>query len=324
MKCRICEMLYIKANGELPCGSDHGEDIILSRLPVHKGCPGRYDWLWGQRRLNIVSDVLNGPTFVEIRRSFLRQRFPFGTCAICSLLQKEEELSSETVSSLYAIHLEPSFLCHIDCAACISPKRRKELKAPPYNFPFSWWQKIVDDLQRADIRVQWAIFEGRGEPLMNPDTPRMIRYIKDRIDCYSTLTTHGNFGFTDEIIESGLDQIEVSIDGADEESYKKYRKGGSFEKAVKFVSDLVVRKRLLRASKPLVWWKYILFEWNDSDDQIRKAHELSKDIGTNLEFILTNTEGKSKRFTTKNFESRIQELAPGVGMQRMPGLVGKG
>lgn len=323
MKCRMCEMLYIKANGELPCGSDKGEDIVLDRLPLDNGYRRRYFWPWGSQQTDIVRDVLNGPVFRDLRRSFLENKFPFETCIICPLLEEGGYLSGEEVTSLYAIHLEPSFLCHIDCAACIDPRKRKELKLPPYNFPLSWWQKIIDDLRRAKIRIQWAIFEGRGEPLMNPDTPKMIRYLKERINCYSTLTTHGNFKCSDAIIKSGLDQIEVAVDGVDQKSYEKYRKGGSFEKALKFVSDLIKRKRLLRASKPLVWWKYILFEWNDSDDQIRQAYQLSQKVGVNLEFILTNTEGKSRRFTTENFESKIAELAPGVGTQRMPCLVGK-
>jgi len=323
MKCKMCEMLYIKANGELPCGSDLGEEILLDRLPIDNGYHKRYFWSRSSKHINIVRDVLNGPIFRNIRGLFLKESFPFKTCKMCALKNGSENLSGETIDSLYAVHLEPSFLCHIDCAACIKPQERKKLKAPPYNFPFSWWQKIVDDLQRAKIRIQWVIFEGRGEPLTNPDTPGMIRYIKNRIDCYSTLTTHGNFRFTDEIIKSGLDQIEVSIDGVDQESYEKYRKGGSFKKALRFISDLAGRKRTLQAAKPLVWWKYILFEWNDSDDQIRKAYQLSQDIGVNLEFVLTHTEGRSRWFTIENFESKIRELAPGAGTQRMPCLIGK-
>lgn len=322
MKCRMCEMLYIKANGELPCGSDKGEDILLGKLPLNNGYRRSYFWRRG-KAMNIVRDVLNGPVFRNIRHSFLEDGFPFEMCPICPLLEKEGKPSGEAVTSLYAVHLEPSFLCHIDCAACISPRQRKELKSPPYNFPFLWWKKIVDDLRRADIQIQWAIFEGRGEPLMNPETPKMVRYLKDRIDCYLTLTTHGNFKCTDAIVKSGLDQIEVSIDGVDQKSYEKYRKGGSFEKALRFVCDLIERKRLLKVSKPLVWWKYILFEWNDSDEQIRKAYELSQRIGVNLEFVLTDTLGRSQRFTTRNFESKIGGLAPGAGTQRMPCLVEK-
>lgn len=323
MKCRMCEMLYVKANGELPCGSDKGEDILLGKLPLGDSRGTSRFWQRSRNKINIVRDVLNGPIFRRIRRSFLENQFPFDTCAICPLLETEGNLLGEVVESLYAIHLEPSFLCHVDCAACINPRERKKLKSPPYNLPFNWWQRIVDDLAGDNIQIQWAIFEGRGEPLMNPDTPKMIRYLKDRIDCYSTLTTHGNFRCTDAIIKCHLDQIEVSIDGADQESYEKYRKGGSFEKALRFVWDLTERKRRLGASKPLVWWKYILFEWNDSDDQIRQAYKLSQKIGVNLEFVLTDTVGKSQRFTTRNFESKIGGLAPGAGTQRMPCLVEK-
>jgi hypothetical protein len=43
-------------------------------------------------------------------------------------------------------------------------------------------------------------------------------------------------------------------------------------------------------------WQYILFEWNDSDEELAEARRRAADIGVPLKWVLTHTEGASKRY----------------------------
>jgi hypothetical protein len=71
-----------------------------------------------------------------------------------------------------------------------------------------------------------------------------------------------------------------------------------------------------------VTWKYILFDHNDSEEEILKAQELSEEFGvSHLLFILTNSKGKSKRFSTANIAefpllSERASVSPAAALKR--------
>jgi hypothetical protein len=51
-------------------------------------------------------------------------------------------------------------------------------------------------------------------------------------------------------------------------------------------------------NKPFVIWQYILFDWNDSDEEIQRAKKMAGELGVDvLLWTLTHTPGASKRFT---------------------------
>jgi hypothetical protein len=44
-------------------------------------------------------------------------------------------------------------------------------------------------------------------------------------------------------------------------------------------------------------WQYILFEWNDSDEELAEARRRAAEIGVPLKWVFTHTDGASKRYT---------------------------
>jgi hypothetical protein len=47
-------------------------------------------------------------------------------------------------------------------------------------------------------------------------------------------------------------------------------------------------------------WKYILFEFNDSDKEIQAAQELAQRLRVDLLFVCTHSAGRSRRYTPEN------------------------
>ena len=71
-----------------------------------------------------------------------------------------------------------------------------------------------------------------------------------------------------------------------------------FKKILMILKDLVSIKRELGLIHPRLIWKYLLFSWNDSDEEIERAIALSREIG--LDGIIFDTVGfpsPSLRFT---------------------------
>jgi wyosine [tRNA(Phe)-imidazoG37] synthetase (radical SAM superfamily) len=131
-------------------------------------------------------------------------------------------------------------------------------------------------------------FEGRGDPLMNPDLGELIQLSKEYFpNAVTMITTHAT---------CGLDILRASIDGAFPESYERYRVGGDLNKALGFLRSL--RNECLQSKTRMqVIWKYILFEWNDSDEEIRHAARLARELECELRFCMTHTPGRSTRFS---------------------------
>jgi hypothetical protein len=75
--------------------------------------------------------------------------------------------------------------------------------------------------------------------------------------------------------------------------------------------NVVLEERKRCGSRLSVIWKYILFEWNDSDEEIRHAAFLAQKMEVILEFVLTHSPGRSRRFETMaDLQHVLQVLAP--------------
>ena len=94
------------------------------------------------------------------------------------------------------------------------------------------------------------------------------------------------------VSEGLLDWIIFSIDGCDEESYRRYRIGGTFETA--FETFVRFHERAA-GTRVQVVWQYVVFGWNDSDEQLQRAIRMATDRGMRLQFDFAHTWGHSRR-----------------------------
>jgi MoaA/NifB/PqqE/SkfB family radical SAM enzyme len=64
------------------------------------------------------------------------------------------------------------------------------------------------------------------------------------------------------LVKSGLDAIILSIDGATQETYQTYRRGGDLALVLDNVRRLVEAKRRFDLHTPHLYWRYLAFPWN--------------------------------------------------------------
>jgi MoaA/NifB/PqqE/SkfB family radical SAM enzyme len=116
------------------------------------------------------------------------------------------------------LYIETTNRCNLLCTTC--PRTFEALESPG---DMSWelFTGIVDQFPR----IARVVLHGVGEPMMVRALPRMIRYLKDR-GTYVLFNTNGTLLTRrkgHELIDSGLDELRVSLDAAEPHAFELVR-----------------------------------------------------------------------------------------------------
>ena len=80
-------------------------------------------------------------------------------------------------------------------------------------------------------------------------------------------------------VESGIDRLIISIDGATQDTYEQYRIGGNIEKVIEGTKELVKWKEELQSKTPHLIFQYLVVKPNEH--QLDEVNALAKSIGVN-------------------------------------------
>ena len=97
-----------------------------------------------------------------------------------------------------------------------------------------------------------------------------------------------------------------SIDGSSQDTYVKYRQRGNFDKAIANLRAMADEKQKSGRDVPFLNWRYILFNWNDSDEEMNRARQLAAEAGVDrLCWELTDhpEDSYSRRFRRRDARS---------------------
>ncbi len=115
---------------------------------------------------------------------------------------------------------------------------------------FDNFRYIVDQFPVLD-RV---VLHGLGEPLLNKELPRMVRYLKDR-GTYVLFNSNG-IALTpakgQALIDAGLDEYRLSMDGSTRETYAAVRGVDAFDKIWRNVKAFIELQKAQNATMPAV------------------------------------------------------------------------
>src|SRR6201996_3217716 len=145
------------------------------------------------------------------------------------------------------LYLEVTNRCNLLCETC--PRTFEELE-PPADMSWSLFTRIVDQVPN----VARVVLHGVGEPMLVKDLPRMVRYLKDR-GTYVLFNTNGTLMQPKrfrELIDTGLDELRVSLDAADRASYRRVRGKDFFDRIVRDVGKFVAFQKAAGATTPRV------------------------------------------------------------------------
>lgn len=174
-----------------------------------------------------------------------------GVSGIVSVARSAREYYSEPMemkSNPTFLQVEPTILCNLECSFCINPfLPRKRTSLSLANF-----ERVLNEVPSA-TKISLV---GIGESFMNKDLWSIIRLAKSRGVQIGT-TSNGTF-LTDrllnEILESGLDWLNFSIDGATKETYERLRPGAEFEKVLANIRRVVTALNGRSRPKLAIWF----------------------------------------------------------------------
>ncbi|TMK50135.1 MAG: radical SAM protein [Alphaproteobacteria bacterium] len=128
------------------------------------------------------------------------------------------------------LYLEVTNRCNLLCTTC--PRTYEELE-PPADLSWDLFTSIVDQLPDL-VR---AVLHGVGEPMLVANLPRMVRYLKER-GVYVLFNTNGTVLSERNgraLIDAGLDELRVSLDASNRESFKAIRGRDYFGRIIRNV-----------------------------------------------------------------------------------------
>ena len=183
----------------------------------------------------------------------------------------------------FMLMVEPTNFCNLKCPLC--PSGNGQMLRPRGNMELDDYKRLVDQLgDEVFMMMMW----NQGEPYINKCFNQMVRYAHER-GIFTFTSTNGHFIRSDEqareIVESGLDEIIVSLDGVDQETYAKYRVGGQIERVFDGVRRLVAAKQRLGAQTPLINLQFIVMKHNEHD--LAEAEALATELKVDKFLIKT-------------------------------------
>src|SRR5262245_8976015 len=280
--------------------------VLLCDGRVVCGCADPYGKrVLGDARTASIHDVWTGGVIAQLRADLNRGGSGFcGDCPLKLPLKREEQPPSRPVdagSLPSRLYIECTAACNISCTeACCAPETGITRTRQAGMLDFDLFRRVVDDAGPSLVRID---FFNYGEAFLHKRAVEMCEYIKHTFPHIYLYTSTNGLALSEaqarRLVHSGIDEVTFSIDGATPESYVKYRQRGRFDTAIANLRAMVDEKRTAGRDLPFLNWRYILFKWNDSDEEMNVARRMAADIGVDrLTWELTDhpEDSFSRRF----------------------------
>lgn len=174
----------------------------------------------------------------------------------------------------FNMSIEPTTHCNLGCPEC--PSGLKSFTRPTGNLEYDFYKKTIDEV--GDDLI-YLYFYFQGEPYLHPKFNELVKYAAKK-KIYTVTSTNAHF-LTErkakETVESGLDRILISVDGTTQEVYEQYRVGGSLNKVIEGIKNLVKAKQDLGSSTPHIALQFLVVKPNEH--QIEDVMALGKELG---------------------------------------------
>src|ERR671915_2066044 len=145
------------------------------------------------------------------------------------------------------LYLETTNRCNLLCTPC---PRTYETLEPAADMSWELFTRIVDQVPN----IARVVLHGVGEPMLVRDLPRMIRYLKHR-GAYVLFNTNGTLLNAEkgrELVDTGLDELRVSLDAANAKTFLVVRGRDYFNRIVRNVRAFTEMQARAELDRPRV------------------------------------------------------------------------
>lgn len=174
----------------------------------------------------------------------------------------------------WAISVEPAGMCNLQCPEC--PVGAGVLTRKGDLMPLSLFKQI---LEQSGPRLMWVNLFFQGEPFINPHLTEMVSAASKQ-NIYTNISTNGHYLSEKkclQLIEAGLSNLIISLDGITTETYSRYRKGGDLTKVQKGIERILKLRKDLKKSFPIITVQFVVFSHNQHE--IKPLIKWCKQVG---------------------------------------------
>ncbi|MBI5871700.1 SPASM domain-containing protein [archaeon] len=210
-----------------------------------------------------------------------------------------------------SLFIEPTNICNLKCPLC--PTGNGSLKRKKGCMDMGNFRKIIDGFGRHAFSVTLWNY---GEPFINKEIIGMIRYAKAR--GLKVITSANGFGFENDevlegIVDSGLDELIVALDGCDEKTHCAYRVNSKFDVLVNGLRRIVELKRIKNRAGPYIEAQFIVMRHNEH--QVEQIKNFAEGLGADELVLKTvnlyDKQELAKRFVPRNLRYSRYKIADG-------------
>ncbi len=173
-----------------------------------------------------------------------------------------------------AISIEPTTACNLKCPEC--PSGLRSFTRPTGNLKKDVNQKVLEALGK---NLQFINYYFQGEPFIHPNFLELVKEARKK-NIYVLTSTNAHFlseKKAHEIIESGLNELIISIDGTTQETYENYRIEGELKKVLEGIQNISQAKKDKKSNLPLVTLQFLVTRQNEH--QINEIKALKNKYG---------------------------------------------
>ena len=194
------------------------------------------------------------------------------------------------ITQLTKVYIEPTSACNLNCITCF----RNDWDQPIGHMSEETFEHIFKGLQTLDP-IPDVYFGGIGEPLFHPKTIEWIARIKE-LGVKVELITNGTTltrRKSQQLIDSGLDLLWVSLDGATPETYADVRMGAELPQIVANVKRFAKMRKASHFPVPEIGVAFVAMK--------RNIHDLAGVIKIGKSF-------RAKHFSVSNLQPATAEM----------------
>lgn len=191
-----------------------------------------------------------------VKAVFYKKRLFNVFMIICSYMAKKHKVAGLP----FFVQLEPTNRCNLHCSLCITGSNR--LKRPKRDMNF---QEFVQVINQFEASLVYLALYNLGEPLLNPHLYKMVEYAKSK-NIFVRLSTNADFEDSrhiKNIINSGIDELIISLDCVNPQVYLKYKDSKNFQNVIKNI-ELIIKERKTK-QRPFINIQLLVIRDNEKD-----------------------------------------------------------
>jgi MoaA/NifB/PqqE/SkfB family radical SAM enzyme len=174
----------------------------------------------------------------------------------------------------YYYFIDPCNVCNLRCPLC--PTGNGTLDRSKGMLKFKDYEVILEKIAPYAVEVS---LHNWGEPLLNKQIFEIINATSERgiaTNMSSNLSIEKD-DLGQQLVESGLEYLIVSLDGVTQDVYEQYRVRGEIDLVFHNLRSIIEAKKRLKSKTPKIEWQFLVFKHNEH--QMETAQAMADEFG---------------------------------------------